>query len=236
MCGRATLTKIEKEIEKRFMATFYSDELKRYNPLPSFNIAPTHIHPVLTGTNNQHLSLFRWGLIPHWAKEASIGSKMINARMETLREKNAFKNALEQRRCLVPFDGFYEWKKTDYGKIPHRIVLKDQEIFSIAGLWETWPSPSGERISSFTLITIPANEFMAPIHDRMPAILQADVERKWIDPKLSVEEAMSFLLPYPDDLMESYTVSEKVNKVKYNDPSLIKKKPYIVPPKARELV
>jgi len=235
MCGRATLTKIDKEIEKRFMATFYSEDLERYNPLPSYNIAPTHLHPVITSANKEHIFLFRWGLIPFWAKEASIGSKMINARKETLTEKSAFKYALDQRRCLVPFDSFYEWEKTEGGRIPHRILLKDQEIFSIAGLWESWSTPSGELIRSFTLITIPANDFMSTIHNRMPAILRPDQEQEWINPNRSVEEAMQLLLPYPDDLMEAYTVSEKVNKVQNNDASLMEHQLYIPPPKQGNL-
>jgi putative SOS response-associated peptidase YedK len=226
MCGRATLTKNESEIELRFQATFYSDDLLRYNPLPSYNIAPTHLHPVITGKLPEQLQLFQWGLVPFWAKEKSVGSKMINARVETLEEKPAFKHALEQRRCIVPFDGFFEWKKTPYGRIPHYIFCKDQAIFAIAGLWEKWLDANGVLLQSFTLITLPANEFMAPIHDRMPAIMSPQNEAQWINPSLTVEEALSFLQPYSSDLMDAYTVSERVNKVANNDADLLQPKHY----------
>ncbi len=239
MCGRATLSKKESEIEARFLARFYSDDLKRYNPfnapgkplLPSYNIAPTHLHPVITGDDPTQIQLFQWGLIPFWAKEKSIGSKLINARVETLAEKPSFKHALEQRRCIVPFDGFFEWEKTHYGRIPHYIFCKDQELFSVAGLWEKWADEKGEVVQSFTLITLPANRFMAPLHDRMPAILSKEKEKNWIDPSISISDALDTLHPYPSAQMDSFTVSERVNKVANNDEELIFEKKYKEPPK-----
>ena len=110
MCGRASLTKTEKELEERFQAAFYTEDLERYRPLPSFNIAPTHFHPILSSEDTDHFKYMKWGLIPSWANDAKIGPKMINARVETLLEKPMFKSALQYRRCLVPIDGFYEWK------------------------------------------------------------------------------------------------------------------------------
>jgi len=231
MCGRASLSKVEKELEKRFMASFYSADLERYQLLPSYNIAPTHLHPVITNEDREHLQYFRWGLIPYWAKEAGIGSRMINARLETITEKSAFKHAIQYRRCIIPFDGFYEWKKIDRAKVPYRIHLKDQAIFAVAGIWEKWLSPTEEIIFSFSVITQPANTFMAPIHDRMPAILLAEDEQRWIDPTLSTEDALQLIQPYPDDAMQAYTVSERVNKVRENDIDLIKEVPYKAPPK-----
>jgi putative SOS response-associated peptidase YedK len=235
MCGRATLTKNESEIEQRFQATFYSDDLLRYNPLPSYNIAPTHLHPVITGDLPDQLQLFQWGLIPFWAKEKSVGSKMINARVETLEEKPAFKHALEQRRCIVPFDGFFEWKQTPYGRIPHYIFCKDKELFSVAGLWEKWVDANGQLLQSFTLITLPANEFMKSIHDRMPAILTRENEQRWINPALSVQEALTILQPYPAELMDCYTISERVNKVVNNDADLLRPKNYEELPRQGQL-
>ncbi len=222
MCGRSSLTKTEKEIEERFNATFYSDELERYNPLPNYNVAPTHMHPVVTEDDPNHLHFFRWGLIPFWAKDKSIGSKMINARSETLLEKPAFRNLLKSHRCLVPLDGFYEWKKKDKTKIPYRIVTTDQDIFTVAGLWDTWHDPdNGEVIHSFTVITIPPNNLMESIHDRMPAILTRQNEKYWIDTDIKPEEAVQLLLPYPDDDMKAYEVSTRVNNVRQNDASLL---------------
>ena len=170
MCGRSSLTKTEKELEERFQATFYSDGLVQYNPLPNFNVAPSHMMPVITNEDKLHFQAYRWGLIPFWAKDQKIGYKMINARIETLFEKSSFKMAVAKRRCLVPADGFYEWKKIKGpdGKItkqPYRIQTTDQEIFSMAGLWDRWKAPDGQTVFSFTVITQGPNETMKDIHD-----------------------------------------------------------------------
>lgn len=221
MCGRSSLTKTEKELEERFHSTFYSEDLERYNPLPNFNVAPTHIHPVITNKDPDHFQPLRWGLIPYWAKDIKIGYTMINARVETLQEKSSFRDALQKRRCLVPFDGFYEWKKEGKLKIPYRIITTNTDIFAIAGLWERWKSPTGEWILSFALITQPPNATMAGIHDRMPAILLPEEERLWLEPGLSESEALKLIRPYPDQYTKAYRVSSRVNKVTENDPSLV---------------
>ncbi|MBK9256167.1 MAG: SOS response-associated peptidase [Saprospiraceae bacterium] len=221
MCGRSSLTKVEKEIEQRFHATFYSEELERYNPLPNYNVAPTHYHPVITNQDSVHIHLYKWGLIPFWAKDEKIGSKLINARVESIAEKPVFKNALKSRRCLVPMDGFYEWKKVNNQKIPYRIVTRDQEIFAAAGLWENWKNSIGEEVHSFTIITLAANKIMSSLHDRMPAILMRDQEKLWLSNDIPPEDLLEMLQPYPDELTKIYRVSEKVNNVRANDPTLI---------------
>ena len=221
MCGRASLTKVEKDLEERFHATFYSEDLEPYNPLPSYNVAPTQMHPVIANTDSDHLQFFKWGLIPFWAKDEKIGSRMINSRIETILEKPAFRNAVQKRRCLVPFDGFYEWQKRPSGKVPFRIILKDEGIFSVAGIWEKWKSPEGEEVFSFSVITQPPNELMESIHDRMPAILLPEQEQIWLDAGIPAEEALKIIAPFPDELLKAYTVSKKVNKVSENDDSLI---------------
>lgn len=221
MCGRSSLTKTEKEIEARFNATFYSDELERYNPLPNYNAAPTHMMPIISNKDSDRISLYRWGLIPFWAKDEKVGYKMINARVETLMEKSAFKNAVKSRRCLVPMDGFYEWKKEGKTKTPYRIILPDTPIFTAAGLWESWKNNKGQEIFSFTVITQKPNELMSPIHDRMPAILSPEQERLWIDDELSAVDAISVIQPYPSDLMMAYKVDPRVGKVSENDAQLI---------------
>ena len=214
MCGRSSLTKTEKELEERFNATFYSDELERYNPLPNFNVAPTHVMPVIKNADPEHFRPLRWGLIPFWAKDIRIGYKMINARIETVMDKSAFKQAIQKRRCIVPFDGFYEWKKiSKKEKQPYRIVTTNTEIFSIAGLWEIWKSPEGEMIESFTLITQPPNKLLESIHDRMPAVLLPEEEKLWLDPELSPQDALALIKPYPDEYMRAYKVSKRVGKV-----------------------
>ncbi len=221
MCGRSSLTIKEKELEKRFNASFYSEDLERYNPLPNFNVAPSHMHPVMTNLDQDHLQFYRWGLIPFWAKDIKVGYKMINARKETLLEKKTFKNAVNKKRCIVPFDGFYEWKKTESGKQPFRITTTNTEVFCVAGLWERWSSPDGTTIHSFTLITQEPNELMLDIHNRMPAILLPEQERDWLDMSIPSEEAIQLLEPYPSDLMKAYPVSKRVGNVRENDKELI---------------
>ncbi|MCB0648557.1 MAG: SOS response-associated peptidase [Saprospiraceae bacterium] len=222
MCGRSSLTKTEKELEERFNATFYSEDLERYNPLPNYNVAPTHYMPVITNKDPIHFNVYRWGLIPFWAKDEKIGSSMINARIETIQEKATYKNTFQHKRCLVPMDGFYEWKKDGKQKVPFRIITKDQEVFSVAGMWEHWRNPSGLDIYTYTVITLPANEKMSELHDRMPAILHKEHESLWINEDMTREDALSLLQPYPSDLIDFYEVSNKVNSVRENEVSLIK--------------
>lgn len=225
MCGRSSLTKTEKELEERFTATFYSEDLERYNPLPNYNVAPTHYMPVITNNDCSHFNIYRWGLIPFWAKDAKIGATMINARIETIREKSTYSSAYEKRRCLVPLDGFYEWRRQGKEKIPFRIQTTNQEIFSCAGLWEKWINPEGKEVNSFTIITIPANKFMLQIHDRMPAILLPQNEKLWLDPIATRSDLDTVLEPYPSNDMKMYPVSQKVNSVAENNSSLIERVP-----------
>ena len=221
MCGRSSLTKKEKEIEARFNATFYSDELDRYNPLPNYNMAPSHRCPVITNQDRAHLQIYRWGLVPHWAKDEKIGYKMINARKETLLEKSAFKTAASKRRCIIPLDGYYEWKRDGKEKIPYRIITTDNDLFSVAGLWERWVDDKGVDLYTFTIITQEPNELMESIHDRMPAILTEEQEILWLSDDLSPKELVDMIEPYPADLMKAYRVSSEVGNVKNNHKNLI---------------
>lgn len=221
MCGRSSLTKTEKELEERFQADFYSEDLERYNPLPNFNVAPTQMHPVITQQEPKVIHLYRWGLIPFWAKDMKIGAKMINARIESIAEKPAFKQAFQKRRCLVPFDGYYEWMKTPEGKIPYRIKLTNTDIFSMAGLYETWRNPEGKFIHSFTIITKEAEPIIAHLHDRMPLILLPEQESLWIDGSVPTKDVMENLQPVPSEYLMWYRVSDRVNKVTENDAGLI---------------
>ena len=207
MCGRFSLTANEAELNLRF-------ELEGGDApyVPRYNGAPTQMLAVITGENPHKLSYHRWGLIPPWAKDISIGNKMINARAETITEKPSFRTPLFSKRCLVPADGFYEWQQND-GKQPFRIFVKDNPIFSMAGLWERWKSPEGNVIESFNIITTEANSFMKTIHNRMPVILRREDEKTWLASKDSAE-ILSLLKPYAPEEMDAYPVSKLVNSAR----------------------
>lgn len=224
MCGRSTITASEKVIEDWYDAPL-PDEKPSDLVLPNYNVAPTHLHPALLNADQSTLALLRWGLVPFWANDSKIGYKMINARVETIAEKPAFKQALAKRRCIIPMDGYYEWKKTSDGKQPYRITCPDQVLFSVAGLWETWLDKStGKELSTYTIITQPSNAKLSSIHDRMPAILEADQERLWLDDSLTTRDLLSLIRPYPDDLVDAYAVSNEVGNVRNNHEALIRPK------------
>ncbi len=221
MCGRASLTVTEKELEARFNASFYSEDLERYNPIPNFNMAPTQMLPVITGADPEHISLFRWGLIPFWAKDEKIGYRMINARSETVDQKPAFRQAFTRRRCLWPVDGYYEWIKKGKDKIPYRVTLKNAGIYAIAGLWEEWKNEAGEKVYSFTILTKAAGPSMEFLHHRIPVILPRDLELKWLEDNL---DPVSFLDELPEvgtEQLKVYRVSQQVNNVRHNHKDLI---------------
>jgi len=222
MCGRFTLTEPDVGVLLETFSLTHPPE-----PLPPrYNIAPTQAVATVVNENDgsRVLRLMRWGLIPSWAKDPSIGSRMINARSETLAEKPSFRNALKRRRCLIVADGFYEWQKQPSGgKVPMFITLKDRQPFGFAGLYETWTEPeSGESLVSCTIVTGPANEFMESIHERMPIILPADAYDLWLDPQeMNTARLLEVLKPYPADQMRAYPVSTRVNTPANDDPSLI---------------
>ncbi len=166
------------------------------------------------------MSFFKWGLIPFWAKDKSIGNKLINARAETIAEKPSFKNSLKQKRCLVLSDGFYEWRKLGKEKVPYRITLSDDSPFAMAGIWDVWKNSEGETIKSFSIITTEANELMQDIHHRMPVILNPEDERKWIS-KIAVNDALKLLNPYPSELMKYFEVSKLVNSPNNDSPEIM---------------
>ena len=209
MCGRYTLiTDITKIAESFGVAPTLEAQ-------PRYNIAPTqNIVAILNdGTAPAHLSLLRWGLIPAWAKDEAIGSRMINARAETLAEKPSFRNLLRGgKRCLVVADGFYEWQTEGKSKTPMYITLQDGEPFAFAGLWDLWQSPDGSQVQSCTIVTTEPNELMVPIHNRMPAILRPKAREDWLNPQLRDEHVLTHLLkPYPAELMQARAVSKLVN-------------------------
>jgi len=163
----------------------------------------------------------RWGLIPSWAKDPSIGNKMINARCETLAEKPSFRNAFQKRRCLILADGFYEWQQIPNGRsVPYYFTLKDHSPFVFAGLWESWNSPTGQPLQTCTIITCPPNELVAPIHDRMPVILNRQAADNWIG-QTSSPQLQALLSAYPANQMQRVQVGPKVNNPAIESPDLI---------------
>jgi putative SOS response-associated peptidase YedK len=222
MCGRYTLTHLPPNRE------VVMPEGRQVQLAPRYNIAPTQYAAVIPQTDAQRIHAFRWGLIPHWAEDMSIAAQTINARVETVLDRPAFRQAVRTGRCLVLADGFYEWKKTGAGKQPFRVTLKAAQPFFFAGISDTWKHPDGYRITSFSIITTPPNALMADIHDRMPAILSDDAALAWIDPRQDAEELVALLRPYEATAMEACAVSQSVGNVKNDFPRLID--PYLPPP------
>ena len=217
MCGRYTIVKSAKELEKQFEIDINKEVYQ-----PSYNLAPTQIAPVITNASPKQASFLQWGLIPSWAKDQSIGYKMINARSETLLEKPAFKTSFQNKRCVVLVDGFYEWKNQGKLKIPSYISLTSNKTFALAGLWDSWKNPTGENVSTFTIITTKANTFMQQIHQRMPCIFESNQQIKlWLDENISASEHFSLLQPIENEKMKMHEVSVLVNSPKNNKPSLI---------------
>jgi putative SOS response-associated peptidase YedK len=208
MCGRFTLTIEALDAEKEFELESVPDHWQQ-----RFNIAPTQPVAVLSKPGQHRVEFMHWGLIPSWAKDPGIGTKMINARAETVSEKPAFRAAFAHRHCLILADGFYEWQRTEGKKgksIPFYFHLKDRRPFAFAGLWESWQSRSGETVCSCTIITCSANDFVKEVHDRMPVILTGDRRWAW----LSLEhpgENHALLTPFPAGEMAAYPVSTLVN-------------------------
>jgi putative SOS response-associated peptidase YedK len=218
MCGRYSIIP-GNNVADRFQVEHIQEPL-----LPSYNVAPGATMPVVTRNSPNRLELMKWGLIPFWAKDPKISYKTINARAETVASSPAFRDAFKRRRCLVPASGFYEWRKTERGKIPYFIHLKDAELFAFAGLYDVWKDPEGNELRTYTIITTIPNDLVQPIHNRMPVILHPDDEAMWLDPKMSDTKALRALLnPFPDALMEAYPVSRAVNTPAMNTPALIER-------------
>lgn len=217
MCGRFTLTSNLDDLQGRF--AFLDAQLEHQ---PRYNIAPTQQVLVVTNQGEKRAAMMRWGLIPFWAKDPKIGSRMINAVGETVATKPAFRAAFRKRRCLVLANGFFEWRKEGKLKIPTYIFQKNREPFAFAGLWETWNPPEGGPVLSCTIVTTTPNEFIAPIHNRMPVVLSQEAEALWLDP-MTEEAAIlePLLISSPPELLDSYVVSDAVNAAKNYGPECI---------------
>ncbi len=217
MCGRYTLHTPGETVAEIF------DVAESVELSPRYNIAPTQ-EVAVVGLNHEgtrSLGLMRWGLIPSWAKDPSIGSRMINARSETAAEKPAFRSSFKKRRCLIPADGFYEWKKVGDRKQPFHIRLESAAPFGIAGLWSRWQGGEGEPIRSCTLLTTAPNELTAQVHDRMPVILPPAAYATWLNPQTDALTLQSLLVSYPAEDMVAFPVTTMVGNPRNDSPRCI---------------
>lgn len=220
MCGRFALVANAKQIAEEFGVPLE----QVVNLAPRYNIAPTQ--PVLAvrtaRDHEREATHFAWGLVPSWASDPSIGSRMINVRVETAAEKPAFRAAFRRRRCIIPASGFYEWAKSGATKVPYFFHARDQRLLGFAGLWETWNGPNGELLETCAILTMPATEPVQRIHDRMPAILSPDHYAPWLDPRLEdVAVVRSLLLPSVAPALDCYRVAPIVNNPRNDTPACI---------------
>jgi len=215
MCGRYTLT-AEAEV---LQTTFQLDRVEGY--MPRYNIAPTQTVPIITHEQRRALTWVRWGLIPSWAKDPSIGATLINARAETLEEKPSFRESFRRRRCLIPADGFYEWAKVGAQKKPHFIYRPGRALFAFAGLWDAWKNTQGEWVRSCTIITTEPNDLIRPLHHRMAVILNPEQAEDWLDEQASPQTLQTLLQTYPEEGLDLYEVGQAVNGTQAEGPQLI---------------
>jgi putative SOS response-associated peptidase YedK len=219
MCGRYELHSNPAVIALTFGLASAPDLQARYNIAPMTEIPIVRIN----AEGQRECVRVRWGLVPRWAKDPSIGARMINARGETIADKPSFRMAYRRHRCLLPADGFYEWRPVAPGdtsrKEPQHIAMADGAVFGIAGLFERWRSEAGEVLDTCTIVTTQANELLMPVHDRMPLIIPREQHARWLDP--AFDDVADLIVPYPSDAMAYFPVSSRVNNVRHDDASLI---------------
>ncbi|HKC66307.1 MAG TPA: SOS response-associated peptidase [Pyrinomonadaceae bacterium] len=218
MCGRFTLRAPKERIKREFQLQEEPFVEAR------FNIAPTqNIVGVRQGADGREAVELKWGLIPSWAKDASMGARLINARSETVTEKPSFREAFKRRRVIIPADGVYEWRRTGKGKEPYFFRMRDDRMFGFAGVWDRWRNEEGETVESCAILTTEANEIFRTVHDRMPVILHPESYDEWLsdDPR-GVESLKDLLRPYPSSEMIAYPVSSRVNSPHSQGEELIK--------------
>jgi putative SOS response-associated peptidase YedK len=221
MCGRYELHSHPAAIALAFGLAHPPDVHARYNIAPMTDVPIVRIN----AEGHRELVRMRWGLVPRWARDPSIGAKMINARGETIAEKPSFRMAYRRHRCLLPADGFYEWQAIPGGgharKQPLHIGMKDGALFAMAGLYERWRNDDGDLIDSCTIVTTAANELLRPVHDRMPMIVAPEHYARWLDPANA--DVADLIAPCASDTMTYYPISPRVNNVRHDDASLIER-------------
>ena len=220
MCGRFTLTVDTADLQEAFAGFQFPA-----NVAPRYNIAPSQPVLVLPNDGKNRADFFTWGLVPAWAKDPTIGMRMINARAETLAEKPSFRGPFRYKRCLIPADGFYEWKAAEPGekfKTPYYIHMQEHRPFAFAGLWDEWLGPDGSQVKTCTIITTTPNLLMSSLHERMPVILDPKDYATWLNPAACQPgELQDLLKAYPAETMAAYPVSRMVNNAKMDSPQMI---------------
>ena len=219
MCGRFSLAADLDFLIERFQIDYpiTFDYQHRYNVAPSQKVIA-----VVRGEKGNKMGQLRWGFVPPWANDPSIGYKMINARAETVAEKASFKQSFKSRRCLILADGFYEWKNDEGRRQPHRIILKNEQPFAFAGLWSTWEK-DGVKLATCTILTTAASPLMQNLHHRMPVILSQEEEELWLNPRTNQDTLEKLLDQYPDEAMEYFPVSDAVNSPKNESKQLLER-------------
>jgi putative SOS response-associated peptidase YedK len=218
MCGRFTFAISPELLAEVFGVPVLEEIPHRYN------IAPSQPVPIIreAATDGRYLSSIRWGLVPHWAKDPSIGNRMINARCETVHEKPAFRQAIRARRCIVPASGFFEWAASPEGKSPHYVTMRDGSPLAFAGIWDSWKTPEGEILETCAILTTTANSLMAPLHDRIPVLLHPSEFELWLDRSMNNPEKLQRLYQsYPAELLQEREVSSMVNNPTHDTPENI---------------
>lgn len=214
MCGRFQLSVKGKQISERYNTEVFDEMYK-----PNYNCTPSQYLPVITNIAPKKISLLKWGLVPFWAKDPKVGYRNINTRAETIDIKPSFKKAMEKNRCIIPANGFYEWKKGTQ-KIPYRIAMINDSIMSFAGIYDQWTDAEGTIISTFSIITTEANSLVKSIHHRMPVILSKNNEEQWLYDN-NKNNLKKLLLPFSSDKMKMYEISNLVNSPQNNSPDII---------------
>lgn len=221
MCGRFALNVTAADLTHVFDVPVPEDWSPRFNVAPSQDVLVLRAAAPEAGRAPvKHWTRMRWGLVPAWAKDPSIGNRMINARAETVAEKPSFRAAFANRRCLVPASGFFEWERAGSVKVPHLISVRDAPVFAMAGIWERWRAPEGSDVESFAIVTTAANTFMARIHDRMPVILPREHWNAWLG-EAPKESLTGLLTPPPSEALREHAVSKRVNNPRNDDPACV---------------
>ena len=224
MCGRFTLSRSGRELADHFELGRVPELEARYNIAPTQDVSAVRAHE----NGERTLDALRWGLIPHWAKDAKMGSRMINARAEGAAERPAYRDALRERRCIVAADGFYEWAspRERGARRAHLFRVRGGQVFGIAGLWERWRDPDGETVLTCTLLTTEANASVRPLHDRMPVLLEPRDYGLWLDPGVrDPDRVLPLLVPCPPDWLHSTPVGPHVNDARFDDPVCVEPAP-----------